>query len=243
MSVQQNTKVASPVPVQRKDHLPVLCLMQSRTLLALCLGYTAGSFSALGPRCSNFISSVYKRLSDVHTLLSQVSLRHNTPFYPVTAKHRHRKFQVIVYINVGFSAAVKSGFTVLSQFYLWFGYDQETFLFIPSTHHCKPVWANNLPAPSVHTNPEQPDLHTCTLQVIVEKVSGSQIVDIDKRKYLVPSDITVAQFMWIIRKRIQLPSEKAIFLFVDKTVPQSRWEAIHLVFRIIAASLCILQGQ
>ncbi|KAH0504535.1 Gamma-aminobutyric acid receptor-associated protein-like 2 [Microtus ochrogaster] len=50
--------------------------------------------------------------------------------------------------------------------------------------------------------------------VIVEKVSGSQIVDIDKRKYLVPSDITVAQFMWIIRKRIQLPSEKAIFLFV-----------------------------
>ncbi|KAI1235668.1 hypothetical protein IHE44_0002555 [Lamprotornis superbus] len=58
-------------------------------------------------------------------------------------------------------------------------------------------------------------------RVIVEKVSGSQIVDIDKRKYLVPSDITVAQFMWIIRKRIQLPSEKAIFLFVDKTVPQS----------------------
>ncbi|KAK4814559.1 hypothetical protein QYF61_023758 [Mycteria americana] len=65
-----------------------------------------------------------------------------------------------------------------------------------------------------------PELGTA-LQVIVEKVSGSQIVDIDKRKYLVPSDITVAQFMWIIRKRIQLPSEKAIFLFVDKTVPQS----------------------
>lgn len=69
----------------------------------------------------------------------------------------------------------------------------------------------------------KPDpLSLCAPQVIVEKVSGSQIVDIDKRKYLVPSDITVAQFMWIIRKRIQLPSEKAIFLFVDKTVPQSR---------------------
>lgn len=66
-------------------------------------------------------------------------------------------------------------------------------------------------------------INVCQMfQVIVEKVSGSQIVDIDKRKYLVPSDITVAQFMWIIRKRIQLPSEKAIFLFVDKTVPQSR---------------------
>lgn len=71
----------------------------------------------------------------------------------------------------------------------------------------------------------QQSRHACSRvhQVIVEKVSGSQIVDIDKRKYLVPSDITVAQFMWIIRKRIQLPSEKAIFLFVDKTVPQSRW--------------------
>ncbi|XP_055993352.1 gamma-aminobutyric acid receptor-associated protein-like 2 [Sorex fumeus] len=57
--------------------------------------------------------------------------------------------------------------------------------------------------------------------LIVEKVSGSQIVDMDKWKYLIPFDITVAQFMWIIRKRIQLPSEKAIFLFVDKTVPQS----------------------
>uniref|UniRef100_A0A7N5K3E5 GABA type A receptor associated protein like 2 n=1 Tax=Ailuropoda melanoleuca TaxID=9646 RepID=A0A7N5K3E5_AILME len=28
-------------------------------------------------------------------------------------------------------------------------------------------------------------------------------------------------FTWIIRKRMQLPSEKAIFLLVDKTVPQS----------------------
>lgn len=74
---------------------------------------------------------------------------------------------------------------------------------------------------------KRPRLHNVwvsVLQVIVEKVSGSQIVDIDKRKYLVPADITVAQFMWIIRKRIQLPSEKAIFLFIDKTVPQSRWD-------------------
>ncbi|XP_053103692.1 gamma-aminobutyric acid receptor-associated protein-like 2 [Hemicordylus capensis] len=52
--------------------------------------------------------------------------------------------------------------------------------------------------------------------VIAEKVCGFQTVD--KRKYLVPSDITMAYFMWIIKKRIQ---EKPIFLFVDKTVPQS----------------------
>ncbi|XP_035579187.1 gamma-aminobutyric acid receptor-associated protein-like 2 [Zalophus californianus] len=63
--------------------------------------------------------------------------------------------------------------------------------------------------------------HPDRVPVTVEKVSGSQIVDNDKRKYLVPSDISVAQFMWLIRKRIQLPSEKASFLFVCKTVPQS----------------------
>ncbi|XP_064610642.1 gamma-aminobutyric acid receptor-associated protein-like 2 isoform X2 [Liolophura sinensis] len=59
------------------------------------------------------------------------------------------------------------------------------------------------------------------IPVIVEKVPKSQIQDIDKRKFLVPHDISVAQFMWIIRKRIQLPSEKAIFLFVGKVLPQS----------------------
>ncbi|VDI55995.1 GABA(A) receptor-associated protein [Mytilus galloprovincialis] len=59
------------------------------------------------------------------------------------------------------------------------------------------------------------------IPVIVEKDPKSHIQDIDKRKFLVPNDISVAQFMWIIRKRIQLPSEKAIFLFVGKVLPQS----------------------
>ena len=63
------------------------------------------------------------------------------------------------------------------------------------------------------------------IPVVVERVPKSQIPDIDKRKFLVPNDITIAQFMWIIRKRIQLAPEKAIFLFVNKTIPQSRFVA------------------
>ena len=59
------------------------------------------------------------------------------------------------------------------------------------------------------------------IPVIVEKAEGSAIETIDKRKYLVPADITVGQFMWIIRKRIHLAPEKAIFLFVCKLVPNS----------------------
>jgi GABA(A) receptor-associated protein len=57
--------------------------------------------------------------------------------------------------------------------------------------------------------------------VIVEKVPGSVVEQIDKRKYLVPNDITVAQFMWIIRKRINMPPEKALFLFCNKIVPNT----------------------
>ncbi|KAI3384726.1 hypothetical protein SNEBB_007185 [Seison nebaliae] len=57
--------------------------------------------------------------------------------------------------------------------------------------------------------------------VVVEKEPKSQIPEIDKRKFLVPNDISVGQFMWIIRKRIKLSSERSIFLFVGKVLPQS----------------------
>nr|GMC80729.1 autophagy-related protein 8F [Ipomoea batatas] len=55
--------------------------------------------------------------------------------------------------------------------------------------------------------------------VIVERAERSDIPNIDKRKFLVPSDLTVGQFVFVIRKRIQLSSEKAIFIFVDNVLP------------------------
>lgn len=57
------------------------------------------------------------------------------------------------------------------------------------------------------------------LPVICEKVETSDIADIDKRKYLVPKDLSVGQFVYVIRKRIKLPSEKAIFIFVNDILP------------------------
>ncbi|KAG7531425.1 hypothetical protein FFLO_04346 [Filobasidium floriforme] len=56
-------------------------------------------------------------------------------------------------------------------------------------------------------------------QVICEKVEKSDISDIDKKKYLVPADLTVGQFVYVIRKRIKLAPEKAIFIFVDEILP------------------------
>jgi len=58
-----------------------------------------------------------------------------------------------------------------------------------------------------------------TKQVICEKVEKSDIATIDKKKYLVPADLTVGQFVYVIRKRIKLSPEKAIFIFVDETLP------------------------
>merc|ERR1712227_26121 len=47
----------------------------------------------------------------------------------------------------------------------------------------------------------------------------SDIPPVDKRKYLIPMDLTVGQFVYVIRKRISIPSDLAIFIFVNNTVP------------------------
>ena len=45
------------------------------------------------------------------------------------------------------------------------------------------------------------------------------ICDIDKNKFLVPKDLTLGQFVYVIRKRMKLPPEKAIFVFIKKCLP------------------------
>ncbi|PQQ03609.1 autophagy-related protein 8C [Prunus yedoensis var. nudiflora] len=57
------------------------------------------------------------------------------------------------------------------------------------------------------------------IPVIVEKAARSNIPDIDKKKYLVPADLSVGQFVYVVRKRIKLEAEKAIFVFVKNTLP------------------------
>lgn len=59
------------------------------------------------------------------------------------------------------------------------------------------------------------------IPVIIEKNVGSKINDIDKIKFLVPNDQTVGQLIYIIRKRIQLKPNEAIFVFVNNTLPRT----------------------
>ena len=55
--------------------------------------------------------------------------------------------------------------------------------------------------------------------VIVEKFS-MDLPDLDRKKYLVPDDLSMANFMYVIRKRIKLEAEKSIFLFVNNKIMQ-----------------------
>merc|ERR1711939_1297389 len=100
-----------------------------------------------------------------------------------------------------------------------------------------PVTAQRLPTPSllVLDHPSKPTMSTSKFKtehsfekrraeaeripVICEKNERSDIATIDKKKYLVPSDLTVGQFVYVIRKRIKLEPEKAIFIFVDEVLP------------------------
>ena len=43
------------------------------------------------------------------------------------------------------------------------------------------------------------------------------IPKIDRRKYIVPSDMTAAQFVYVIRKRLRFRPTEALFLFVGSS--------------------------
>jgi len=57
--------------------------------------------------------------------------------------------------------------------------------------------------------------------IIVErsKKSSQTIPLIDKKKYLVPTTMTFGQFVLVIRKRIKLAPNQAIFLYVNNVNP------------------------
>ena len=56
--------------------------------------------------------------------------------------------------------------------------------------------------------------------IIVEKSIKSDLIpSIDKKKFLCPEDLTIGQFIYVIRKRINLESDKAIFIYVNGSLP------------------------
>ena len=57
--------------------------------------------------------------------------------------------------------------------------------------------------------------------IIVETSLQSNIPILDKIKYLVPINLTVGQFMYVIRNRLKLNPDKSIYFFINGTIPSS----------------------
>ena len=57
------------------------------------------------------------------------------------------------------------------------------------------------------------------IPVICERADHSDIPEVDKKKYLVPVDLTVGQFVYVIRNRMKLPPEQALFVFINDVMP------------------------
>ena len=53
------------------------------------------------------------------------------------------------------------------------------------------------------------------IAIICEKAPKSHIADIEKSKYLVKNDITLTQFAFMIRKKLKLGKESALFFLVN----------------------------
>jgi GABA(A) receptor-associated protein len=61
------------------------------------------------------------------------------------------------------------------------------------------------------------------IPIICEKSikCGKDCPNIDKNKYLVPHDLTVGQFIYVIRKRMSLSAEKALYLIINGFIPSN----------------------
>ncbi|KAK7788508.1 hypothetical protein R5R35_014692 [Gryllus longicercus] len=59
------------------------------------------------------------------------------------------------------------------------------------------------------------------IPVIIERANKSNIKELEKKKYLVPSELTVRQFSQIIRQRLDLHSDDKLYFFVNGVIPSS----------------------
>lgn len=67
----------------------------------------------------------------------------------------------------------------------------------------------------VHLIAKYPD----KVPVILERHASSEVAELSNRKFLVPRDLTVAQFLYMMRKRISMRSTDALYLFFNHELP------------------------
>ena len=63
--------------------------------------------------------------------------------------------------------------------------------------------------------------HHTRVPIIVEKQDNCILKDINKKKYLVPRDMNVSQFIFVIRKRIKIEPAQSLFVMIGDELSPS----------------------
>jgi GABA(A) receptor-associated protein len=69
------------------------------------------------------------------------------------------------------------------------------------------------------------------IPVIVEKLSNSTILEIQKNKFLVPVDMLISQFSYIMRKSISLKPHEGFFIFINGVIVPNAIE-MHSIYQL-----------
>ena len=67
------------------------------------------------------------------------------------------------------------------------------------------------------------------VRVIVNRDPSCKLPDLDKRKFMVPHDVTMGQFFYVIRKRLKLEHYKALIFFINGSVLAPVSDCVSLV--------------
>lgn len=65
--------------------------------------------------------------------------------------------------------------------------------------------------------------------VIVERAAQTTLPPLDRRKFLVPAELTMGQFAYVIRKRIKLSPEKSMYVMCNNELVTTSRE-MHSVY-------------
>jgi GABA(A) receptor-associated protein len=91
---------------------------------------------------------------------------------------------------------------------------------------------------SFHNSPIEKRVEECVkirrkypdrVPVIVER-GNAKLIDIDRHKYIVPADLTIAQLLYTIRKRLPIKADQGLFLTINNTLPKSS-QLISLIYK------------
>jgi GABA(A) receptor-associated protein len=63
--------------------------------------------------------------------------------------------------------------------------------------------------------------YTDRIPIIAEVDKNTKEIVLDKKKYLVPCDLSLSQFIFVIRKRLKVSPEQSVFIFFNNYLPAS----------------------